>query len=119
MTTETHHIAPKGQTPDWVWYAGIVGLAVLGWLASGDSSGLAAGVARFTARVGSVLAFVPKRERNSILPGSEATLARGRPPAMSNVDDVDDARTRAAPMVEPAVEPSEAVIMLPSDRPPS
>ena len=35
MTTETLHIAPKRRTPDWVWYAGIAGLAVLGWLAYG------------------------------------------------------------------------------------
>lgn len=33
MTTETHEITPKQQMPDWAWYAGIAGLAVLGWLA--------------------------------------------------------------------------------------
>ncbi|SFR39360.1 permease [Litoreibacter janthinus] len=35
MTTETHEINAKQGAPDWAWYAGIVGLACLGWLAYG------------------------------------------------------------------------------------
>lgn len=36
MTTETHDIAPKHETPDWVWYGGITGLGVLGYLTYGQ-----------------------------------------------------------------------------------
>jgi hypothetical protein len=33
MTTETQVVAEKRETPDATWYAGIAGVAVLGWLA--------------------------------------------------------------------------------------
>ncbi|AKI00203.1 putative permease [Hoeflea sp. IMCC20628] len=35
MTTATHEIGPKHETPDWVWYASVVGIVVIGWLAYG------------------------------------------------------------------------------------
>lgn len=36
MTTETHEIAPKQDLPDWAWYAGILVIAVIGWLIYGQ-----------------------------------------------------------------------------------
>jgi uncharacterized membrane protein YraQ (UPF0718 family) len=36
MTTETHEVAPKHGTPDWVWYASVLSVAVVGWLAYGQ-----------------------------------------------------------------------------------
>jgi hypothetical protein len=36
MTIDTRDFAPKPETPEWVWYAGILGAATLGWLAYGQ-----------------------------------------------------------------------------------
>lgn len=36
MTTETHQITPPRETSDKLWYAGIIGAAVLGWLIYGQ-----------------------------------------------------------------------------------
>lgn len=36
MTTLTHEIVPKHETPDWVWYASVLSVGVVGWLAYGQ-----------------------------------------------------------------------------------
>jgi len=36
MTTETHEITPRPEASDKLWYAGVFGAAVLGWLAYGQ-----------------------------------------------------------------------------------
>ncbi|OAN71962.1 hypothetical protein A8B78_19775 [Jannaschia sp. EhC01] len=36
MTHPTHDIAPRPQSPDWVWYAAVFVLAILGWIVYGQ-----------------------------------------------------------------------------------
>ena len=36
MTTDTQGLPAKHTTPDWLWYAAVVGAAVVGWLVYGQ-----------------------------------------------------------------------------------